>query len=75
MVYGQLPPEENYPLVKVGVWLKVRVIFRVGGQPDNCPRKKSAPPLPPPVRVRVWLRISFGVGGQFALGLIVLEPF
>ena len=31
MVSGQLPPEENSPLVRVGVWVKVRVSFRVGG--------------------------------------------
>ena len=28
----------------------------------------------PPVRVRVCLRVSFAVGGQFFLGAIVLEP-
>ena len=28
-----------------------------------------------PVRVRVWVRVSFGVGeGQFFVGAIVLEP-
>ena len=43
MVSEQLPPEENCPPVKVGVWVKVRVSFRVGGQPDNCPQGKLAP--------------------------------
>ena len=28
----------------------------------------------PPVRVRVWVRVSFGVWGQFSSGAIVLEP-
>ena len=28
-------PEKNCPAVRVGVWVKVRVSFRVGGQPDN----------------------------------------
>ena len=28
----------------------------------------------PPVRVRVWVRVSFGVGGQFSSEAIVLEP-
>ena len=40
MVSGQLSPEENCPQVRVGVWVKVRVSFRAGGQPDNCPRGK-----------------------------------
>ena len=46
--------------------------------PDNSPRGK----LPPPVRVRVWFRISVriraeggGGGGQFSSEAIVLEPF
>ena len=37
LVSGQLPPYENCSLVRVGVWTKVRVSFRVGGQPDNWP--------------------------------------
>ena len=28
-----------------------------------------------PAKVRVWVRVSFRVGGQFSLGPIVLEPF
>ena len=43
MVSGQLPPEENCPPVRVGVSVKVRVSFRVGGQPENCPREKLPP--------------------------------
>ena len=39
-------------------------------QADNCPREKV-----PPVSVRVWLRYSFGFGGQFSSEAIVLEPF
>ena len=61
----------------VGVWAKVRFSFRVGGQPDNRSRRKLLPPSPPPaamVRVRVWLRVSFGVGGQFSSGAIFLQP-
>ena len=67
MVSGQLPPDENCPPVRVGVWVKVRVTFRVGGQPDNCSRRKL-----PPVRFRVSVRVNFGVGGKFSLGAIVL---
>ena len=28
LVSGQLPPEENCPLVRIGVWVKIRVTFR-----------------------------------------------
>ena len=42
-VSEQLPPEENYPLVRVGPWVKGRVSFRVVGQSDNCPRRKLPP--------------------------------
>ena len=42
------------PPVRAGVWVKVRVSFRVRGQPGNCPRGKL-----PPVRIRVWVRVSF----------------
>ena len=62
MVSGQLPPPD-----RVGVWVKVKVTFRVGGQPDNCPRRKLRP-----VRFRVWVRVNFGVGGQFSSWAIVL---
>ena len=33
---GKLPT-----LVRVGVWIKVRVSFRVGGQQDSCPGGKT----------------------------------
>ena len=55
LVYGKLLPEENCPSVRVGVWVKVRVSFGVGGQPDNCPRGKMSP-------------VSYGVGGLFSSG-------
>ena len=62
-VYGQLPLEENCLPVRVGVLVKVRVNFRVGGeeQPDNCPGDKL-------VRLRVWARVSFRVWRQFSSG-------
>ena len=40
MVSGQFPAEKSPPPVEIGVWVKVRVSFRVGGQPDNCPQGK-----------------------------------
>ena len=54
-----MPIEEKCPPVRVGVWLKFRVSFRVGGQSDNCPRENR-----PVIRLRVRVRISFGVGGR-----------
>ena len=69
-VSGQLPPEENCPPVKVGVWVKVRISFRGGGNQTIVPEKKF-----PPVRIRVWLRVSlflfcffWGVGAIFLGG-------
>ena len=60
-------------MVRIGVLVKVKVSFRVGGGgPENqtiVPEENS-----PSVRVIVWTRISFGVRGQFSLGTIVLEP-
>ena len=55
-----MPPRKIAPSIRFGVWFKVSVSFRVGGggQPDNCPKENW-----PPVRVRVWVRVSFGVGG------------
>ena len=69
MVSGQLPPEEYCPSLWVGVWVKVRVSFRVVGKPDNCPRRKLPPP---PVRFRVSVVVNFGVGGKFSAGAFVL---
>ena len=70
-VSGQLPPEENCPLVMVWVWVKVRISFRVGGGGNQTVALKKSCPS---VRVRVWLRVSFGVGEQFSTGAIILEP-
>ena len=56
---GKLSP----PPVRVEVSVKVSVSFGVGGQPDNCPGKKLNL-----VRVRLWVKISFGVEGAIFLG-------
>ena len=34
-VYGQIPLEENYLPVRIGVSVKVRVSFRVGGRSNQ----------------------------------------
>ena len=64
-----IAPRGKLPPVRDGVWVNVRVSFRVLGQPDNCSRGRL-----PPGRVRVWVRVSFEVVGQFSSGAIVLEP-
>ena len=57
------------PPVRVGVWVKVRVSFRVGGNQKIAPKENGSP-----VRVRVWFRFSFAVGGQLSSGAIIIEP-
>ena len=49
--------------VRVGVWVKVRVSFRVGDNQRIVPEENC--PL---------VRVSFGGGEQFSSGAIVLEP-
>ena len=67
---------DNCPLRKIVPQLRLGFGRRCGlvlglevnqaiGPGGNCP---------PPVRVRVWLRVSFGVGGHFSSGAIFLEP-
>ena len=70
LISGQLPPEENCPPVRVGVLVKARVIFRVGGGNETSVPEENCLL----VRVRVWVRASFGAGGQFSSGAIFLEP-
>ena len=63
MVCGQLSPEENCRPVRVVVWVKVRVSFRVEDKQTIAPEENC-----PPVRVRVWVRVSFEVWGAILLG-------
>ena len=60
-VSGQLTPEENppNPLLRVGVSVKVWVSFKVENNQKIAPEKNW-----PLVRVRVWVAVSFGVGGE-----------
>ena len=51
---GKLPPR-----LGLGFGSRLALVLGLGGgQPDNCPKENW-----PPVRVRVWVRVSFGVGG------------
>ena len=69
-VSGKLTPEENFSLFRVGLWVNVMVSFRVGGQPNSWPQEKC-----PLVRVRVCVRISFGIGGNFPRGQFSLSQY
>ena len=53
----QLPPEENCPLVRVRVWVKLRVSFKVVSNQTIAPEKNCSPPLL--------------LGLMFALGLVL----
>ena len=58
------PPRGKLPQVRVGVLVKVRVSFRVGGQPDNCPGGKI-----PPLGFGLGLVLGLeGGGGNFPRG-------
>ena len=64
------PPEENCPPLTVGVWSSLGMVLGFGGNKTIVPEKHW-----PLVRVKVWVRVSFGVGGQFSSGAIVLELY
>ena len=65
----------NYPPRKIALRLELGfesrsgLVLGFGGNQTIAPKENC-----PLVRVRVWLRVSFGVGGQFSSGVIVLEP-
>ena len=63
MVSGQLPPEKNCPLVRLEFGSRLGLVLGLGGQPGGYPLENC-----PPVRVRGWVRVSFGVGGAIFLG-------
>ena len=70
MTSGQLPPPPSprkiAPRLGLGFFFLGRL--RLGSNQTIAPEK-----ICPPVRVRVWLRVSFGVGWQFSSWKIVLE--
>ena len=64
MVSGQLPPKENCPPVRFGIWVKVRFSFRVGGQPGNASEENCLPRL----------GLVLGLGGNFPRGQLFWNP-
>ena len=68
-VSGQLPPEDYCPRLELGFGSRSVSVLVLGATRQLPPRK-----IAPAARVRVWLGVSFGIGGQFFLGAIGLEP-
>ena len=53
----------------MGFGSRLGLVLGLGGNQTIAPEE-----ICPPVRVKGWVRVSFGVGGQFSSGPIVLEP-
>ena len=64
------PPRKIAPRLGLGLGSRSGLVLGLDGNETIAPEKNC-----PEVRVRVWLRVSFGVGGQFSSGTMVLEPF
>ena len=62
-VSGQLPPEDYCPRLELGFGSRSGSVLVLEATRQLPPRK-----IAPAARVRVWLGVSFGVGGQFFLG-------
>ena len=62
MVSGQLPLRKIAPRLGVGFGSKLGLVLGLGAT-RQLPRGKL-----PPVRDNGWVRISFGVGGNFPRG-------
>ena len=64
LVSGQLPPKENCPpRLGLGFGSRLGLILGLGGNQTIAPEENYSP-----VRFRVWVRVSFGVGGSDFLG-------
>ena len=64
------PPRKINLRLGLGFGSRSGLILGLGGNQTIAPDENC-----PSVRVRVWLRVSFGVGGQFSSEAIALEPF
>ena len=60
---------DNCPRLELGFGSRSGSVLVLEATRQLPPRK-----IAPAARVRVWLGVSFGVGGQFFLGAIGLEP-
>ena len=68
MVSGQLTPRQIAPRLRLGFGSRLGLVLGLEEKQTIAPEENC-----PPVRVRVCLRVSFAVEGQFSLGTIVLE--
>ena len=57
-VSGQLPPRKIVPRLELGFQSRIGLVLGLGQNQAIAPEDNY-----PLVRVRVWVRISFGVGG------------
>ena len=64
------PPRKISPRLGLGFGSRLGLVLGLGDNQTIAPKGNS-----PPVRVRVWVRVSLGVGGQFSLGAIFLAPY
>ena len=55
------PPRKIDPRLRLGFGSRSGLVLGLGGNQKIAPEKSC-----PPVRVRVWLRVSFAVGGQLS---------
>ena len=63
------PPRKIAPRLGLGFGSRLELVLGLGCNQTSAPEENC-----PPVRVRGWVRVSFGVGRQFSLEAIVLEP-
>ena len=68
-VSGQLPPWKIAPWLGLGFGSRLGLVLGLGVNQTTALQENS-----PPVRVRTWVKVSFGVGWQFSSEAIVLEP-
>ena len=63
MVSGQLPPRKIAPWFGLGFGSRLGLVLGLGGNQVIVPKENCLT-----VRVRVWVRVSFEVGGNFPWG-------
>ena len=62
------PPSKIAPRLEFGFGSRSGLVLGLRSNQTIAPEKSCVP-----VKVRVWLRVSFGVGRQFSSGAIVPE--
>ena len=70
MVSGQLPPEENFPLLGLEFWSRLELVLGLGGNQTIAP-KKSVPWL----GLGFWLGLVLALEGNFVRGQLSWNRF